>query len=129
MVNLPLRGGPGNAIQAYSEQMIWYLLLGFTGAAWIFVLGDVAWSLLRKPPRSPAQRVRQFGRLFLPVSGVVLALSLIGQQGGWLHDGAEPALKWMAFALASCALVLTFGQDRLIKALAARAAARQGQSE
>jgi hypothetical protein len=109
--------------------MIWYLLLGFTGAAWIFVLGDVAWSLLRKPPRSPAQRVRQFGRLLLPVGGAILALSLIGQQAGWLHGGAESALKWTALAFTSGALVLTFGQDRLIKAVAARAAARQGQSE
>ena len=95
----------------------------------MFLLGDVAWSLLRKPPRSPAQRVRMFGRVLLPLSGVILAVNLFGQQAGWLHDGAESALKWTGFALVTVNLVWSFGQNRLIAVLAARAAARQGQSE
>jgi hypothetical protein len=103
----------------------WDFLPWFTGASWILF----AWSLLRKPPRSPAQRVRLFGRVLLPVSGVILALNLIGQQGGWLHDGAESTLSWTALALSAGAVVWAFGEKRLMAALAARAAARQGQSE
>jgi hypothetical protein len=115
--------------QAYSEKMIWYLLIAFTGAAWILLLGDVVWSLLRKPPRSPVQRLRMFGRLLLPLSGLILAVNLFGLQAGWPHDGAEPTLKWTSFALVTVNLVWSFGQNRLIAVLAARAAARQGQSE
>jgi len=109
--------------------MIWYFLIAFQGAGWILLLGNAAGSLLRKPPRSPEQRVRLSGRLLLPVSGVILALILFGQQGGWLHDGAESTLKWTGFAFSTCALVWAFSQDRLMAVLAARAAARQGQSE
>lgn len=116
-------------MQAYSEDMIWLVLLGFTGAVWILALGDVVWSLLRKPPRSPAQRVRLFGRVLLPLSSLILVLSLLGQFGGWVHDGAESTLKWTGFAFASLGLVWAFGQNRLLAVLAARAAAKQGQSE
>lgn len=109
--------------------MIWIVLIWFTGAGWIFLLGNVAWSVLRKPPRSPAQRVRPFGRALLPVTGVILFLSILGQQTGWLHDGAESTLTWTALPLCIGALVWAFGEKRLIKVLAARAAARQGQPE
>jgi len=108
--------------------MIWLVLIWFTGAAWILLLGDVAWTL-RKPPRSPAQRVRLFARVLLPVSGVILAVSLLGQQTAWLHDGAESTLKWTGFALVTVNLAWAFGQNRLMAVLAARAAATQGQSE
>ena len=109
--------------------MIWYFLSGFIGAAWILLLGNAAWSLLWKPSRSPAQRVPLLGRLLLPVSGVIFASILFGQQGGWLHDGAESLLKWTGLAFSICAVVWAFGEDRLMKGLAARAAVRQGQSE
>ena len=109
--------------------MIWYLLIAFTGAAWILLLGDVVWSLLRKPPRSPAQRLRMLGRLLLPLSGLILAVNLFGLQAGWPHDGAESTLRWTSFALVTVNLIWSFGQNHLIAVLAARAAARQGQSE
>lgn len=109
--------------------MIWYFLSGFIGAGWILLLGNVAWSLLRKPPRSPAQRVRLFGRVLLPLCGLISVLNIIGHQGGWLHDGAKSTLGWTALALSAGAVVWAFGQDRLMAVLAARAAARQGQSE
>ncbi len=109
--------------------MVWLVLLWSIGAAWILLLGDVARSLLQKPLRSPAQWVRLFGRVLLPVSSVILALSLIGHQGGWLHDGAKSALGWTALGLSASAVVWAFGEDRMVKVLAARTAARQGQSE
>jgi hypothetical protein len=100
--------------------MIWYLLLGFAGAVWIFLLGDVARSLLRKPPRSTVQWVRLFGRVVWPVGGVILVLDLIGQRGGWLHDGAESTLTWTALALAIVTVVWDVGEKRLMKVLARR---------
>jgi len=109
--------------------MFWLVLIWFTGAGWIFLLGDVAWSLLRKPPRSPAQRMRLLGRALLPVTGMLLFLSLLGQQTGWLHAGAETTLKWTTLPFVISALIWAFGERRLLKVLAARAAAKQGQSE
>jgi hypothetical protein len=110
--------------------MIWLVLIWFTGAGWIFLLGNVAWSLLRKPPRSPAQGARLFGRVLLPVTGMLLFLSLLGQQTGWLHAGAETTLRWTTLPFVIGALVWSFGGERrLLAVLAARAAARQGQSE
>lgn len=85
---------------------------------------------MRKPPRSPAQRVRPFGRVLLPVNGVILTLNLIGQQGGWVNDGAKSTLGWTALALSAGAVVWAFfGENRLMRVLAARADARQGKSE
>ena len=98
-------------------------------AVWIFVLGDVAWSLLRKPPRSPVQWACLFGRAVWPVTSLVLVLTVLGQRGGWLRDGAESTLTWTALALAIVATVWAIGQNRLLAVLAARAAAKQGQSE
>jgi hypothetical protein len=109
--------------------MIWYLLTGFTGVVWVLLLGNAGWNLLRKPPRSTAQRVRVFGQVLLPLGGVILALNLIGQQAGWWHGGAKSTLTWTALPLVAGAVVWAFGEDRLMKVLAARAADRQGQSE
>jgi hypothetical protein len=124
-----LLGDQEKPFQAYSEEVIWYFLTGFICAVWILLLGTTAWSLLRKPPRSPAKRVRLFGRVLLPVSGAIMAFNLMGQQGGWLHDGAESTLSWTALAFSAGALVWAFGQDRLMAVLAARAAAKRGQVE
>jgi hypothetical protein len=116
-------------VRAYSEEMIWYFLSGFTGVVWVLLLGNAGWNLLRKPPGSVAQRVRMFGQLLLPLGGVILALNLIGQQGGWWHGGAKSTLGWAALPLSGAAVVWAFGEDRLMKVLAARGADRQGQSE
>jgi hypothetical protein len=101
-----------------------YAVAGFQGTLLIFVFGDVAWSLLRKPPRAPGQRVRLFRRVLLPVGSTIFCLSIIGQQRGWLHDGAELALIWTACAINIGAAVWIVGERRLMAALRARAAAK-----
>jgi hypothetical protein len=101
--------------------------LWFCCAVWIFVLGDVAWSLLRKPPRSSVHLARLFGRAVFPLTSLILVLTVLGQRGGWLYDGAESTLTWTALALSIVALAWAIGQKRLMKVLAARAAAKRGQ--
>ncbi len=101
----------------------------FCCAVWISLIGGVAWSLLRKPPRSSVDRARVFGRAVWPVTSLILVLTVLGQRGGWLHDGVKSTLVWTALALAIVALVWAVAEKRLMKVLAARAAARQGQSE
>jgi hypothetical protein len=109
--------------------MIWFFLAGFTGLVWVLLLGNAGWNLLRKPPRSTTQRVRVFGQVLLPLSGVILAVDLIGQQGRWWHGGAGLTLSFAVLPLSAGAVVWAFGEDRLMKVLAARAADRHGQSE
>jgi len=101
----------------------------FSCAVWIFLLGDVALSLLRKPPRSPVQRARLFGRAVWPLTSLILVLTVLGQRGAWLRDGAQSTLVWTALALSIVALVWAVGEKRLMKVLAARDAAKQGHSE
>jgi hypothetical protein len=83
----------------------------FCCAVWIFVLGDVAWSLLRKPPRSPVQRARLFDRAVFPLTSLIVVLTILAQRGGWLHDGAESTLTWTALALFIVALAWAIGQN------------------
>ena len=73
--------------------------------------------------------MRLFGRALLPLTGMLLFLSLLGQQTGWLHDGAETTLKWTSLPFVISALVWAFGEKRLMAVLAARAAAKRAQSE
>ena len=101
----------------------------FCCAVWISLMGDVVWSLLRKPPRSSVERARVFGRAVWPVTSLILVLTVLGQRGGWLQDGAESTMTWTALALAIVALAWAIGGNRLMKVLAARSAAKQGQSE
>ena len=70
-----------------------------------------------------------FSRAVWPVTSLILVLTVLGQRGGWLHDGAESRLALTALALAIVALVWTVGEKRLMKVLSARDAAKQGQSE
>lgn len=60
---------------------------------------------------------------------MILVLTILGQRGGWLRDGAESTLVWTALALSIIFLAWAIGGNRLMKVLAARAAAKQGQSE
>jgi hypothetical protein len=109
--------------------VIWTVVIWFIGAGWAFLLGAVAWSLLRNPPRSPAQRLRLFGRAVLPVTGMLVFLRLLGQQSGWLHGWAQTTLTWTTSPFVIAGLVWAFGEKRLMKVLAARVAAGQGQSD
>jgi hypothetical protein len=106
-----------------------YFVIGLQVAVWILVIGEIAWSL-RPRPRSPAQRAGLLGRVLLPVGGTTMLLSVIGQQHGWLHGGAESALIWTTFMIAIGVSVYQIPDvRRLMAALTARAAAKQGQCE
>jgi hypothetical protein len=106
-----------------------YFAIGLQVAVWILVIGGIAWSR-PQGPRSPAQRVRVLRSALLPLGGTILLVSIIGQQRGWLHGGAESALIWTAYVFAIGFLVYQIvGERRLMAALTTRAAAKQGQSE
>jgi len=104
-----------------------YLVIGLQCAAWILVSGNLTWSLLRRPPRSLAHRVRLFRGLLIPAGATILLVSIIGQQRGWLHSGTESALTWTACAFSVAVPAWIVGERRLMAVLAARAVAKQGQ--
>lgn len=70
--------------------------------------------------------VRLFPWVSILVSGVILCVALLGHFGGWLDAGADLTLYWTAFAWAIVNLIWVFGRNRLLAALAARAAAKHG---
>jgi hypothetical protein len=106
-----------------------YLVIGLQCAAWILVSGNLTWSLLRKPARSLAQRVRLFRNLLIPAGATILLVSIFGQQRGWLHGGTESALTWAACAFSVAVPVWIAGEHRLMAVLAARGTAKQGSPE
>lgn len=100
-------------------------------AVWMCVLGDIAWSVLRKQPPSPAQRTRLMRSVLLPLGGTIMLFGVIGQHyGWWTHGAAESALVWTG-----CLLLLGVNASRLMSehhllpALKARAATRRGPSD
>jgi hypothetical protein len=103
-----------------------YLVIGLQCVAWILVSGNFTWSLLRRPPRSLAQRVRLSRSLLIPAGATILLVSVLGQQHGWLHGGTESALTWTACAFSVAVPVWLVGERRLMAVLAARGAAGSG---
>jgi len=69
--------------------------IALLGAVWLWVLGDLAWSLLRKQPRSPAQRARLMYSALLPLGSTIMLFGYLGQHyGWWTHGTVESALTW-----------------------------------
>jgi hypothetical protein len=105
----------------------WLLPVGIVllSAAWIWVLGDIAWSLRREPRRWPAFWVRMVGRVLPLVAGAILMLTDAGQPHGWTHGPAKSVLTWCACLLMAANACWLASERLLVAGMTARAASRQ----
>jgi hypothetical protein len=104
------------------------VVIALLSALWIWVLGDIARSFLRKRPRSPAFWAPVIGRVLQLSGSTIVMLIAAGQPYGWTHGAVRPALTWCACLLLAAGACWLIGERRLVARLTARAAGRQGHS-
>lgn len=105
------------------------LAIALQSAGWLLVLGDLAWSLMRKQPRSLAQRTRLTRKLLPPLAGTIALLAALGQQYGLMYGTLESALTWTSCVLLLLVAAYTAMRGNLLPALRARLAARRSPSD
>jgi hypothetical protein len=117
----------GYLLVAHPAFSSWLLLSGFVvaSAAWIWFLGDIVRSLLRKPPRSRADWVRLTASVLWQIGITLVLASVVDQHHGWTHGAATSALVWGGCGLVWAGTCLSAGERRFGPAMRARAAGRQ----
>jgi hypothetical protein len=105
--------------------------IALLGAVWMCVLGDIAWNVLPRQPRSRAHWMRQTRSVLLALGGTIMPFGAIGQHyRWWTHGTAESAPTWTG-----CLLVLgvtasrLMSEHHLLSALKARAATKRRPSD
>ncbi len=99
-------------------------------ALWVFVLGDLVGSLLRKRARSPVERTRLIRSVGLPLGSTLMWFAYFGQHYGWWTNGAvDSALTWTGCTLClGVAVFWLMDEHHVLPALRARVATRRGPS-
>ena len=102
------------------------LTIAVQSASWVAVFAHLAWVLVRKRPRSPAQLVRVISEACLLLCITIGLFADGGDQAGWTHGPFRYVMAGVGLVLLlAIAAYWVTGERRLRAVLERRAADRQ----